>query len=287
MSSEALRAHPFYAERLEASGRPRPWTLEELEDAALARGDPYGGRLVPGSPAPALSLQLEACDDPPLWVGLAPAELAGWARALTGIWRRNGVERGDVVALFDYGSSPTVLLACAAYVPYLARGAAERLGAAVICNDGVATFAERMAEIAESVRPAALWVRRDVLAPLREVFATAGIDLRPGCRWVAVTETEGAPDAATTRALAEEWGLPVRRVLRSDAAFLLAGDCARCGDFHPDPRLYALEEPAGGGVAVTARFARLCPAARYRLEGAEAVRERCDAAPRAWRLRCP
>lgn len=287
MSPPELGAHPFYAARMDDAGRSRPWSLEELEDFALATGDPYGGRLAPEGPAPALSLQLEACDDPTLWVGLAPDELAGWSRALTGIWRRNGVQRGEAVALFDYGSSPAVLLASSTYVPYLARGAAERLGATVICNDGVATFAERMVEIAADVRPAALWLRRDVVAPLREVFATAGTELAAHCRWVALGEAEGAPDAGTACALAEAWGVPVRRVLRADAAFLLAGDCARCGDFHLDRRLYALEELAEGGLAVTTRFARLCPAARYRLEGASRVREPCAAEPRAWRLRCP
>lgn len=279
-----LADRPFYAARLDRRGRPAPWELGELEEFAAACGDPFGGRLLPDAPPPPFSLQLEACDDPPLWLGLDARELSAWSRALEGVWARYGLRAGECVALFDYGSSPLVLLASGSWAPYLRRGAADRLGVRVICNDGVASLAERMADIAERLRPAALVVRRDVCAPLAEVLDTAGIALREHCRWVAIAEPDGAPRSRDAATLATAWGLPVHRILRADAALMLAGECAACGAFHLDRRRYAAEPLGPDAVAVTARFGRTCAAVRHRLDGCALLAEPCAAEPEAWRL---
>ena len=57
---------------------------------------------------------------------------------------------------------------------------------------------------------------------------------------------------------------PPTRVLRADAAFLLAGECPECGLFHLD-RVYRAESLPANEVAVTTAFARICPAFRYNL----------------------
>jgi len=285
LTNVALETRPFYARRLDARGRPVPWTLEDLEDYAAETGDPFGGRLAPDAPPPLFSLQLEACDDPPLWLALSGRELGAWSRVLEGLWMRYGIHRGDCVALFDYGSSPVVLLASSSYTAYLRRGAAERLGVRVICNDGVAVLAERMLDIIERLRPAALVLRRDVLAPMGAVFDTAGVSLAGSCRWIAVTEPEGIPDAAEIRRWSRSWSVPIHRWLRADAGYLLAGECGRCDAFHFDPRFYRVE-PVDGAVAITARFATTCPAVRYRVDGAELDDGGCAAEPGAKTVRC-
>lgn len=268
MKGARAAALPFYAARLDARGRIEPWALEDLQEFAARSGDPYGGRLAPGT-EPALSLQLEASEDEPVFLGLAPRELGAWSRALESAWRRFGLERGEAVALFDYGSSPAVFLAAGTYAAYLGRGVADRLGLTTICNDGVASMAGRMVEILRWVRPAALVLRRDVLAPFAEALQTAGLVLAERCRWVAVTEPDGAPPLLETRRYAELWRLPVHRLLRADAACFLAGsDPADPRRFLVEPALYALEALGEGEVAVSARFARTCPAWRHRVTSA-------------------
>ncbi len=259
---------PFYAARLDSRGRVEPWALEDLQEFAARHGDPYGGRLAPDR-APRVSLQLEASEDEPVFLGLGSRELRAWSGALEGAWRRFGVERNDTVALFDYGSSPAVFLAAGTYVAYLGSGVADRLGLATVCNDGVASMAGRMLEILRWVRPAALVLRRDVLAPFAEALQTAGLALSGRCRWVAVTEPDGAPPLRETRRYAELWQVPVHRLLRADAACFLAGsDPDDPRRFLVEPGLYALEAIGPGEVAVSTRFARTCPSLRHRLTSA-------------------
>lgn len=285
MRGLALETRPFYAARLDSRGRPAPWSLEDLEDFASARGDAFAGRLDPEAPPPALSLQLESCDDPPLWLGLSARELGAWSRALEAIWARYGIGRRERIAIFDYGSSPLVLLASASFTPHLRRGAAERLGVGVICNDGVAALAERMLEIVEQLRPAALVLRRDVLAPLGALLDSSGVSLAGSCRWLAVTEPDGAPDADEVARWSESWGVPAHRILRADAGCVLAGECAGCGAFHLPQRLYGVEATREGDAIVTTRFARVCPSVRQRIDGAARAPGSCPEEPRASRLR--
>jgi hypothetical protein len=281
--SVPLHEFPFYRSRLSSAGEPAPWTLDDLAEFAATTGDPFGGRLRAGSRV-SVALQVEASSEPPVWTALEPGELDAWAGGLARLWRRWGLVAGETIAFFDYGSSPCVLLASASYVAYLKRGAADRLGVTAVCNDGVASMAGRMATILETVRPAAIVLRRDLITPLVDALRTAGVDLAGRLRWAAVTEVEGAAAPAEMARLAETWGVPVRRTLRADAAFLLAGDCDACGLFHLDRRLFRAETLAAGAVAVTARFAAHCPAVRYNIGPAELARAGCTLEPAAARL---
>jgi hypothetical protein len=285
-----LGGRPFYDARPGPAGQIEPWALDDLCEFAAASGDPYGGRLAggpfDGQPGglPPFSLQLEA-GDPPVWVGLDGGELAQWSAALEGILARWGVAAGDTVGFYEYGSSPLVLLSAGSYVPGLGRGATDRLGADMFCNDGMGNMAMRMAEAVRVLRPAALVVRADVAAPLTEALEMSGVCLPDVLRWVAVTVPDGAPFPGDVARWSERWGLPVRRVLRVDAAFLLAGDCPACDLFHVDGDLYELEPLPHGETAVTTRFAATTPAVRYCLGPAEIVAPGCAAEPAAARLR--
>ena len=286
-----LAGRPFYDARPDtAAGGPVPWTLDELCDFAAEAGDPYGGRLSGGAfdaaaeRLPPFSLQLEA-GDPPVWVGLDGGELARWSAALERVLARWGVAAGDTVGFYEYGSSPLVLLSAGSYVPGLGRGATDRLGADMFCNDGMGNMALRMAEAIRVVRPSAVIVRADVAAPFTEALEMSGVSLAEVLRWVAVTVPDGAPFDTDVSRWSERWGLPVRRILRADAAFLVAGDCEACGLFHIDADLYELEPLPGGEIAVTTRFATTTPAVRYSLGPGEAVPAGCGEEPAAPRLR--
>lgn len=220
-----------------------------------------------------------------MWVGLGPEELAQWSTALEGVLARWGVGPGDTVGFYDYGSSPLVLLSAGSYVPGLAAGATDRLGADMFCNDGMGNMALRMAEAVRVVGPSALVVRADVAAPFTEALDMSGVVLGDVLRWAAITVPDGAPFPGDVERWSERWGLPVRRVLRADAAFLVAGDCAACGLFHVDGGLYRLEPLPTGEVAVTTRFATTTPAVRYCLGPAEVVDAGCPDEPAAPRLR--
>lgn len=275
---------PFYRARADGAGGVDPWTLDDLEDWAAAHGDPYGGRRA-GDALPPLSLQLEATDDPFVWVGVDRAELASWSAALKGILARWGVGAGDTVAYFDYGSSPLVLLSAASYLPHLAAGAADRLGADTFCNDGLGNQAARMVDAIRRLRPAAVVLRADVLAPFAEAVDVTGLDLAGAVGCVAVVAPDGVPFPAEVERYSRRWEIDVRAFLRADAAFLLAGDCAACGLFHLDPDRYRAEPARPDGVAVTAAFAHTTPAVRYRLEAADLERPGCPAQPDAPRVR--
>jgi hypothetical protein len=278
-----VAGHPFYDARL------APWTLDDLCDFAAATGDPYGGRLA-GAPftggvsLPPFSLQLEA-GEPPVWVGLVPSELARWSLALERVLARWGVAAGETVGYYEYGSSPLVLLSAGSYVPGLERGATDRLGVDMFCNDGMGNMALRMAEAIRVVRPSAMVVRADVAAPLTEALEMSGVSLPDVLRWAAVTVPDGAPFPGDVARWSERWGMPVRRLLRADAAFLLAGDCPACGLFHVDGELYDLEPLPGGETAVTTRFATTTPAVGYNLGSTEVVAAGCSEEPTAPRLR--
>jgi len=233
-----------------------------------------------------VALQLEATAEPPIWTALAAGELDPWAAGLARIWKRLGLARGDVLAFFDYGSNPAVLLSTKIFVAHLKKGAIDRLGATAICNDGVASMTARMLGILEAVRPAGLFVRRDLVAPLADLLATRGMPARSRLRWAVIGETEGATDLAEAERLQRALDVPVRRWLRADAAFFLAADCAVCSSFHVDPRLYALEAGEDGEALVTARFATRCPAVRYRV-GGRIEKAGCSAGPRSPRITWP
>ncbi|GBD13418.1 hypothetical protein HRbin24_01446 [bacterium HR24] len=275
---------PFYRQRLGADGLPKPWTLADLRDYAGGASDPAAGRAPPGS-RPALYVQLEGSEDVPVYLPLGPMELRGWARALAYAWRLWGVGAGDVVALYDYGSSPAVFLASGLYVPGLGRGAADLLRVTVVCNDGPASMAARMAEAVRCCRPRGIVLRADVARPLVSALAQAGVPAaEAGVAWAAVTTAEEAPSPHELAPLREALGVPVYRTWRADAALFLAPECPACSLFHVPRALYRLEE-LPEGVAVTAAFARDFPATRYLLEGAELAPPGCHADPRAWRLR--
>jgi hypothetical protein len=279
MSLESL---PFYRARLDERGRVRPWTLDDLEDFAASSDDPFAGRVAAGAATP-VALQIEATSEPIVWTALDGTELGAWAGGLAVLWRRFGLERGETLAFFDYGSNPAVLLSSANFVPQLRRGATDRLGVTAICNDGVASMAGRMASILELVRPAALLVRRDLLAPLADALATTGPEPRGILRWLGVVEVDGAPEMSQLERYRELWGVPIRRLLRADAAFFVAADCDACGLFHVDRSRYALER-VGEDVAVTTRFAKLCPAVRYVLGSGEIASGACAREPLAARI---
>ncbi|HUY27705.1 MAG TPA: hypothetical protein VMV27_09830 [Candidatus Binataceae bacterium] len=277
--------YPFYRERLRADGKPEAWTIAELESFASSHpGDPYAGRTAPALAA-AVSLQLEATGEPPVWIALNDAELGQWAGAVARMWARWGTARGETIAFFDYGSSPLVLLASSGYVAYLRRGAAERLGLTAICNDGVATMAARMVSIVEAVRPSMLVLRRELVTPFAAALESSATTLANQVRWIALSEVEGAPTRDEADRVSATLGVPVHRILRCDAAFLLAGECPGCGAFHLD-RLYRAETLPAHEVAVTARFARSCPALRYNIGTAELLESGCVHEPRAQRVRC-
>jgi hypothetical protein len=280
-----LAQYAFYRDRLGAGGKPEPWTLAELEKFAASHpGDPFAGRVLAGS-TPKVALQLEATGDPPIWAALDPPELDRWAGVLARMWARWGTAAGEVVAFFDYGSSPLVLLASSGYVGYLRRGAADRLGLTAICNDGVTTMAARMVAIVEAVRPSMLLLRREVVAPFAAALESAGGDLAGRLRWVAISEVEGATPRPEAERIAQRLGVPVHRILRCDPAFLIAGECPGCGGFHLDGQ-YRAEGLPSGEVAVTARFARSCPASRYNIGAARLLAPGCPLEPRAQRIEC-
>jgi hypothetical protein len=139
----------------------------------------------------------------------------------------------------------------------------------------------RLLVILETVQPAALVVRRDLIAPLVDALGTRGGG--KSLRLAVVSEVEGAASRRDASRLADALGVPVRRLLRADAAFVLAGDCGECGLFHIDAS-YRGEASPSDEVLVSTKFAAACPAIRYRLGSARIAPAGCRTEPKAWRL---
>jgi hypothetical protein len=279
-----LKRFPFYCDRLDG-GEPAPWTLADLEAFAAAHpDDPYAGRAI-GKSRSEVSLQLEATSEPPVWAALSANELSRWARAVARMWARWGVAAGETIAFFEYGSSPLVLLASSGYVGYLRRGAAEILGLAAICNDGVATMAPRMVSIVEQVRPSMLILRRELASPFLAALESSGLATRERVRWIGLTAVEGAPPVSDADRLSSALGVPVHRILRADAAYMLAGECLKCRAFHLD-REYNASERDCGEVAISAKFAKTCPAVNYNIGSARLHAGGCAIEPKALRIEC-
>jgi phenylacetate-coenzyme A ligase PaaK-like adenylate-forming protein len=283
---------PLCAERLSGLDVARLATVEDFQDMVpplaldqlQARreahgGDPFGGRKSEHGD-PDLTVQMEY--DPPLYIGLGRSELRTYAEALRRSWQTLGVGRGDRVALYDYGTSPAVYLASAAFVPYLSRGAAEALDCLPICNDGLPEMAVRAVHILRYFRPRVLFIRQDALRPFldrigREDASTASF----GTEVVVWTANEESPEQKPEAQLEARLGVPVHSLVRADAALFLAPECPQGKCWHSWPDLYFLEVldedtlsplPPGesGFLTVTPLFARTCPLLRY-VTGVSAV----------------
>jgi len=130
-----------------------------------------------------------------------------------------------------------------------------------------------------------LILRRDLTMPFAMALEAAGVNLAARTRWVAISEVEGSISRAEADRMSTRLGVPVWRILRSDAVFLLAGECPDCRAFHLD-REYRAESLASGHVAITARFANACPAVRFDIGTATLLNGGCAREPRAQRLEC-
>lgn len=151
--------------------------------------------------------------------------LDGYAERLARAWAAVGIGAGDRVAIYDYGSSPIAYLASTAFVPYLERGAAERLGATALCVDGLPDNAKRFAHVLRHFQPGFAFVRADLVPLLVSGPTAIPAELR-GARLV-VSADEDAPTPRERAAWERAWGGGVSVLVRRDAeAFVAAEDVA-------------------------------------------------------------
>ncbi len=250
-----------------------PFTLEELVEERTRSGDPYSSRWCEKK-RPRLTFQLEYDTEPRLYLPLDRAALRGYAAALTRSWSLFGLEPGDRVAIFDYGTSPVSYLASGSYTPYLGRGAAEALGCLPICNDGVANMSQRAVEILKFVRPRIFFLRSDCLQPFIYQAEAAALRFSDYVRALVVTESEGILSRTEQTTFEKRLGVPLYRMLRIDIAMFLAAECPHCRLLHTWQDLYFVENRQGdneervGGAAgspllITNWFGLGCPTLRY------------------------
>lgn len=278
-------------------GGERPVLTRPSDLAAhkLRSGDPYAGRLAAGRQA-LVTLQLDYAEATPLYLGLDRADLQAYARALQRCLALLGVRAGDTLAVYDFGTSPVAYLASACSLPYLRQGAADALGCAVVCNDGVPSMAQRAVDLLRYVRPRFLLARVDCLQPLLAACEADGLVVPRHLEALVATRNEGRLDPRLREQLQQRLGVPVYLLPRSDLALFLAMECPECRCLHTWGDLYRVEvlspealgpAPPGqaGRLAVTARFARVCPTPRV-LTSLEArlVEPGCPRGPRDLRL---
>ncbi len=227
---------------------------------------------------------LQAGDRSSLYLTLTAGDLAAAARALASCWRMLGVRRDDRVLIFDYGTSPLTLFASWSYLPNLRSGAADLLGAIPICNDGLPEFAPRALHVARFVRPRIAFIDGEAMPAFVRVALDAQFDVSSSIEMIAVSADEEVPDAEQVTVWSQALGLPVRSLVRAEAALFFAAQCDR-GAFHADRRFYRVEvappgrDPATQGeglLCVTNRFLQGSPAVRYLTDIPVRMGGRCD-----------
>lgn len=247
------------------------WPPVSLEALLRAADDPFGGRRDPRRRPRAI---LQVADGLPLYWALGQGDMAGAGAALAHCWRRLGIGPGDRVAIYDYGTSPLALFASRHYLPYLPAGAADLIGCTPICNDGLPELASRALHLLRYVRPRVLFVHGEAMEALL-TQAARGDWPPPGlhCTVVVSADERIAPSGQLSR-WARGLGLPVRQLLRADAALFFAPPCPDGQAYHPSEEHYLPEVlsedglrplPQGqiGLLAVTNLFLRGCPVIRY------------------------
>jgi phenylacetate-coenzyme A ligase PaaK-like adenylate-forming protein len=233
----AGRRVPLYQSLPERTAWP-PYshTAEDIEAAAVARSDPFGGRHDIEHPPDVL---IQAARGLSIYWALTAGDLRALSAVLAGAWRSLGIAAGQRVAFYDYATSPMVVYASRAYVPHLEAGAADMLGCLPICNDGLPDLADRCVHILEYVQPSVLFVEAELMDPLSRALQRKG--MRTACR-VVVTSDEAPVGASQIGEWSGVLATDVRQMLRADAPLFFAPPCAvEPMTFHPDDNAYQVE----------------------------------------------
>lgn len=216
------------------------------------------------------------------YLGLDGPALGRHAQALARAWRLAGLGQGDRVALFDFGTSPTVFLASSLFTPYLRQGAAEIVGCTPICNDGEATMSGRAIDILRLVQPRAMFVHPGVLPPWLQEAERRFIPIQRYLHTLVVQQEEGVFPEVRCRALEKELDLQVLRLLRVDESVFFAAECPECRLFHTWEDLYRVGLVTGLNGAAGGRGAgRLVVAPRRQRDTRPARQRHSVATPEA------
>jgi phenylacetate-coenzyme A ligase PaaK-like adenylate-forming protein len=243
-----------------------PLLLEEMLHPPA--GDAFRGRQ---TRPPEIIYQLEY--DVPVFQGFSPHELEVYAGLMSDVWHQIGVKLDDRVAIYDYGSSPVTYLSSRVICPYLRQGAADRIGAVVICNDGLPELVDRCWHLLTYVQPQVLFMRCDNMDPFLRLLTRRGGWPASPPRQVVVSGNEEWPGAQEISTWEQALGTPVRRLARADLAMWLALECVG-GRIHIDSDRFLIEVlepqsnivlPAGeeGIVTITCLFSKTVPSIRY------------------------
>jgi phenylacetate-coenzyme A ligase PaaK-like adenylate-forming protein len=269
-------------------------TLEGLVLANIKKRDPYALRWGKGK-TPEVVFQLEYDTEVALYAALDARALTTYAEALRRCWSSFGIEQGDCVGIFDYGTSPISYLASSIFTPYLERGAADILGCLAICNDGVANLSQRALDIVKYARPRVLFLRSDCLHPFATEVTRSSLALSSYVDALVAVANETVLSRAERDSYEATLGVPILRLVRADAAMFLAPECRQCRLFHIWPDLYHVETAAQGANQQTGRqlnrlvitncFSKSFSANRY-LSQINAILEPagCPAAPKDLRM---
>ncbi|MGC8969477.1 MAG: hypothetical protein ACP5ID_00025 [Conexivisphaera sp.] len=207
-------------------------------------------------PRSGIVLQLEPVEGRSSYVELGPAELEGLAASVACSLRAAGVRAGDKLLVYDFSTSLASLALTRAYVPGLRAGACDEIGCSVMSLDGLPSLAARAAFFYSLMRPEALIVRRELLAPLRARLRQEGLRSNPKLR--SLIEVSRDPLAPLT---AEIPGARTLYVVDS-ALFLALIDGSGRVDYPADLYETACD---GGSLSVRPSFARGLGFARTQL----------------------
>ena len=279
----AVANSPFYRQRLkgldlnnindfESFQRKVPVVLLDDFVGEGKKEDPYFGRYCLNR-VDQISIQLDY--DFPIYIAMDKSDLNKYANVLKECWISFGLDKGDFVEIYDYGTSPLSYLASAGFIPYLKEGVAETLGCIPICNDGLPELAYRAVHILKYVRPKLIFIRYENLYPFISVIINESINLKDYTQAIVVSGNEEILTGEAKEHYKKQLGVPILNMLRIDIAMFLSVECPlNHGVFHSWSKFYCVEivdeytfKPiAFGGrglLTITNLFAKACPTIRY------------------------
>lgn len=158
-------------------------------------------------------------------------ELQQAAKSYSNCLHELGVKQGELIQIYDFGSSPVSLLFGRNYCPLSIEGVSELLNVRALFNDGIPDFLGRGLYGLKNCRPNSIIIRKELMGPLvQRNKQYDGIKGGIPTRVIATADR----DFITEEELLEfqqKLGVKISYIFRIDEILFFAHSCAR-GKLH-------------------------------------------------------
>lgn len=143
-----------------------------------------------------------------------------------------GIKEGELVQIYDFGSSPVVFLFEHNYCSLPIKGAAEILNLRGLLNDGITDFLGRGLYAIRVCNPTTLIIRKELLGPLVQTNKQLGEIRRGKPSRIIATADRDLISREELNMAREQLGVEIAYVLRVDPILFFAYSCNIGGLLH-------------------------------------------------------